>query len=1079
LTNPWAGMRWADGWPLEHRDGLPVAGPATGLVVQETDGRIVGANETACALLGMSWPQLLGVRSTDPRWAALDEHGVALDGAAHPSMVTARSGVAVADFVMGVVVPGPEGDTTTWISVSSHPLRANDDGSVLAVATTFTDATTTSRGRAATNRVISAYRTVAENASDVVIRTTPDSRLEWVSPSVTSVLGWSAHDLNGTPWLHLVHPDHRPQTEARSAGPDAGHATAFRGRMRCADDSYRWIDVQVRPVRDSRGEVVATVGGLRDVQEQVEVEHALARSEARYRLISENATDLVIQTAPDRRVTWVAPTVTATLGWEPDELVGMRVSDLLHPEDAAGIGAEVDDLYRPGATARSGFLVRMRGKDGSYLWMDGRATPSMDADSRVVAVVAALRDVDDLVRTRQQAQTDRVHLQATLDSLLDPHVLLLSVRDGSGRVIDFEYTYANDAACADLAVPRAELMGARLLDVMSGHSAAALVEMCAHVVETGEPLSLDDFPHVRRAAPGERYYDIRAVRVDDSLSYTWREVTARQAAAQRLADSERAFRLLADNTMDLVFAVTVEGLLQWMSPSVSTVLGFRPEDLVGEDSSVLMRPEDAELAMRMAHEVALGHTPTYRVRFRTSSGPDKWMEVSPRALRDERGTYIGRVVAVRDVDEQVRASLALEQEIDFDALTGLAKRPLALVRVQEILDTRTSRGCALLCVGVNGMTAINQAYTFAAGDDVLREVARRLVAARGAHDRVARTTGDAFAVLLRDIDTPDDAAAAAEWLLAAVRGPVDIDGHSVEVTACAGIAMAGYRHGGEDEDAESLLRDATAAMHQAHAKGPHRWEFLDGNIAAASRRSLDVQAQLREALTGDGIRPWFMPITDLATGQLRGYEALVRWVGADGSVTTPDQFLDVAERTDLILRIDRTVLAQSVDVLAKLPAPVHLAVNVSAATLASGYLERAVRDELLRSGADPGRLHLEVTETALFHMTDDVDRSMRALTDLGITWWVDDFGTGYSSISHLRDLRIDGLKLDRSFTSSIASGDDHSIRIAQGLVGLAAGLGLITVAEGVETTAQAEILAAQGWQLGQGWLYGKPSPLDP
>ena len=367
------------------------------------------------------------------------------------------------------------------------------------------------------------------------------------------------------------------------------------------------------------------------------------------------------------------------------------------------------------------------------------------------------------------------------------------------------------------------------------------------------------------------------------------------------------------------------------------------------------------------------------------------------------------------------------------------------------------------------MTAVNQAYTYAAGDTVLRTVADRLVAAAGAPDRVARIAGDEFAVLMRHIETATDAAHAAGVLLEAVRGPVEIAGTSIDVTACAGIVMS------DGQGAEDLLRDATAAMRQAAAAGTDRWEFLDGNVGESTRAVLKVRSALRAALDAGEIQPWLMPIADLVDGRVQGFEALVRWARPDGTVVGPDQFMHVAERTGLVLDVDRVILSQVLDLMGELPDEQHVAVNVSAATLSSGTLDEWVRAELLRTGVDPGRLHLEVTETSLFHVTQSIQETMRTLADLGVSWWVDDFGTGFSSISHLRDLPVTGLKLDQSFTSGITADDSHATRLAQGLVGLADGLGLQTIAEGIETVVQAEILAHQGWQMGQGWLFGRPA----
>jgi len=425
----------------------------------------------------------------------------------------------------------------------------------------------------------------------------------------------------------------------------------------------------------------------------------------------------------------------------------------------------------------------------------------------------------------------------------------------------------------------------------------------------------------------------------------------------------------------------------------------------------------------------------------------------------------------RDAEALVESRAALQHEVEFDSLTGLAKQRLTLERIQEILDTRDTPGWALLCVGVDGMTAINQAFTYAAGDEVLRAVAQRLVSAAGAHDRVGRIAGDEFVVILRDLITTTDAAEASQRLINAVHGPVDYEGARFDITACVGIAMA------DTHEAEPLLRDATAAMRAASRKGPGTWSFLDENVAAISRLALDVQTRLRDGLATGQVVAWYMPLISLEDNSLHGYEALARWILPDGTVMPPDTFLSIAERSNLILEIDRTVLRHAFDTLARLDAGMHVAVNVSAAMLKSGAIEGLVLGEARRTGVDIKHLHLEVTETALFNVTQEIRDAMQRLADTGVTWWVDDFGTGYSSISHLRDLPIQGVKLDQSFTSSLGTTDSHTARLTRGLVGLAEGLSLRTIAEGVETAEQAALLRGQGWELAQGWYFGKPAPL--
>ncbi len=233
-----------------------------------------------------------------------------------------------------------------------------------------------------------------------------------------------------------------------------------------------------------------------------------------------------------------------------------------------------------------------------------------------------------------------------------------------------------------------------------------------------------------------------------------------------------------------------------------------------------------------------------------------------------------------------------------------------------------------------------------------------------------------------------------------------------------------------------------------------------------------MRTGIREALRAEQFLPWFQPVVSMQDGSIRAYEALARWE-RDGRVVPPVEFIPVAESTDLIVALDRFILRRG---LQWVPGGVHLGVNVSAATLSSPDLADVVHAEVTTAGFDPQRLNLEVTETALLRPTRVVKDNMRQVAELGVRWWVYDFGTGYSSIAHLRDLPIHGLKLDRSFSAGLPD-DATCRRLALGLVGLARGLGLGTIAEGVETAEQAAVLAEQGWELGQGWLYGRPAPL--
>lgn len=394
------------------------------------------------------------------------------------------------------------------------------------------------------------------------------------------------------------------------------------------------------------------------------------------------------------------------------------------------------------------------------------------------------------------------------------------------------------------------------------------------------------------------------------------------------------------------------------------------------------------------------------------------------------------------------------------------------IMLRELAERAPGHQVGVLCVGVDSLKSVNEALTHAAGDQVMVAIADRLATVEGNPSQLARGSGDEFWVLVPDMVSGADAGAIAEQLRLAAHGPVMIGARSFEPTVSVGIAS-----GGPDAHADELLRDAALAMRRAKDNGRDRIEFSQAKFAQEAQHRVDVEDGIRIGLRSGQFVPWYQPVVNLADGEVVGYEALVRWVRPCGSVVSPADFLPVAERTSLMSDLDRAVLQQSVALLKKLPAPAHVAVNVSANTLAREDYAHWVREALSHIGADPTRLHVEVTETALLSVTNRVDAMMRDLADFGIGWYVDDFGTGYSSIAHLRELPISGLKLDLSFAAGIGSGDRPSEHIAAALAGLAVALDLDTVAEGVETPEVSAILNAQGWKHAQGWLFGHPAPL--
>lgn len=552
-----------------------------------------------------------------------------------------------------------------------------------------------------------------------------------------------------------------------------------------------------------------------------------------------------------------------------------------------------------------------------------------------------------------------------------------------------------------------------------------------------------------------------------------RDISAHRRVEESLVEAEQLYRMIAENSLDVVYRADVDSTITWVSPSVTEVLGWTAEEFVGQKVSELVHAADLEAARSKQQQVVAEglEKGEFELRFATKDGDWRWMRVRGKPMRDSAGELVGGIDVLRDIDREVEVREALQHEYDHDGLTGLANRSALVARIRQAVGAGATSMTAL-AVGLDDLKAVNEALTYTAGDRVLMVVGERLARAVGVRENVARVAGNEFAVLMGAPGDAGDAALLAGRLLDAVGGSMRLGVHDLDISVSIGIASSDGR------DPEALLADASLALHQAKQKGRGRWEFLDPATSDEARSRMVVRSRLRDALAGGEIRAWFQPVVALPGGAVTGYEALVRWEHPTGKLEEPATFLPTAERTELVVPLDRAVLRDAVALLARLGDERYVAVNVSAQSLSSPDLVDHVLKVLADAGVDPERLHLEITETSLVHVTDEVQAAMRVLAARGIRWYVDDFGTGYSSITHLRDLPVAGLKLDRSFTSGVGAGDVTSERIAQALAGLAHGLELDTVAEGVETRSEADILTAHGWRHAQGYLFGRAMPGD-
>ena len=443
-----------------------------------------------------------------------------------------------------------------------------------------------------------------------------------------------------------------------------------------------------------------------------------------------------------------------------------------------------------------------------------------------------------------------------------------------------------------------------------------------------------------------------------------------------------------------------------------------------------------------------------------------------------------RAYALTMVDKQTETLRQRTEDLAHvavhDTLTGLPNRVLLADRLGQALRrcTRTGSSVAVLFIDLDRFKFVNDSRGHAVGDELLVAVAERLRGVVRGHDTVARFGGDEFVVVCEDDDAAVQASVIAEHVAEVLREPVLTDGQEVFLGASIGIAVA---DSGADSP-ESLLRDADAAMYRAKERGRDRCEFFDAVMRTEAVARLETQSALHRAVERDELRLHYQPVVDLASGEVRGVEALVRWARPHHGLVGPGAFIPLAEETGLIVPIGKWVLEEAARQVAlwqeaRPGQRLTVNVNLSAAQLRQPDLVDNLAAVIDTYGIDPGALCLELTESTFMEEAEGHGAALAALKALGVNLAMDDFGTGYSSLTYLKRFPVNVLKIDQAFVGGLGR-DASDTAIVRSVIDLAHALGLTVVAEGVETADQAAHLCRLGCDLAQGYYFARPLPPD-
>lgn len=796
--------------------------------------------------------------------------------------------------------------------------------------------------------------------------------------------------------------------------------------------------------------------------------HARAReSEARFRSLIQNASDIVMVVDGEGAVRYISPAVERVLGYKPEEVIGNDAFEVVHPEDEARVRRSVAGAAYGSVPTMD---LRLRHADGTWRHVESIST-NLISDPAVRGVVINSRDITERKRW-ENALREAENRYRTLVENIPAIAYIQEPSETSTTVyispqVEKILGYAPEECTSD---------PDHWVKTLHPEDKARVLAEDARTNETGEPFR-EEYRQIAKDGSAVWLRDEAVmVRDEEGRSLYWQgvqiDITKRKESEAALRESEGRFRSLIRNASDVITVLDKDGVILYESPAIERVLGYRTEDLLGKSVFDFVHPGDRKRVRKEALTMLEGVKPSrpLQYRFRHKDGSWRFLESVASNLLEDPGVR-GAVVNTRDITDRKNLEERLEYLAFHDPLTGLANRSLMVDRLRQALARLDRRGgtVAVAFLDLDNFKVINDSLGHDAGDRLLTAVAGKLKECVRPEDTVARLGGDEFVLLLEGTEDLGAAHRAARRLNERLAEPFYLGGREFFVNGSIGLAVTRET----SEDPEELLRRADLALYKAKQNGKARYEVFDSGMSVDAVRRLETEQGLRRALERGEFVPRYQPKVVPETGEVAAMEILLRWEHPESGLLDPDDFLAVAEQTGLIGPIDDWVLGEACRQgsewqRARAGQPsVKVNVNVSAKQFARDDLIERVSDVLRRSGMRAENLCLEVKEDVLMAGPEASIAKLTALRDLGVGIALDDFGVAYSSLAQLRRLPLDSLQLNRSFVAGLGKEFPDDAVVAA-MIDLSHALGWKVVGQGVERPRQAARLAELGCDLLQG-----------
>lgn len=900
-----------------------------------------------------------------------------------------------------------------------------------------------------------------------------------------SLIGASLQDLVAAKDWDEVAADHQ-----RLLAGDEKHVERGEVLFERADGSAFLASVSAGIVRDRHDRVAFTIDQvvaltpeqgavINSVTEPLAGEPALRRRETRFAAPLETSRDaiVVIRTSDGIALDFNAA-FTGLTGHQRDSGIGRPSSELLRVADGNDLGSFFEMLEAEHQVVDLETVV---------ITADGRARETSlsgrheELEGERCAVVV-LRDISARRRTEAALRESEDKFARVFHR--SPDAMLIT-RLADDLIID-----VNDNFVALLQRPRAGLVGHGAHQLESQLPLADIRQHWAALSDDQDERGEDNGGYASAevtlngpsgpipALISTTVVDIQGDPCAITLIKDMREL---RQAQELVAESEARFRGAFESAPIGMMLVAADGRITQVNRTLCELLDREADSLIDVGAKNLLAAEDRKTFDTHLKALVDGAADeaSDEAHYLTGTGAEITTNRHMVVQRNTGGTPLHLIIQIADITEMKQSQERMERLAFCDTLTDLANRRLFADRLEQAVRQaiRHGRPAALLYLDLDNFKRVNDTLGHEAGDELLKTVAERLRQCVRDEDTVARPGGDEFTILLQEVQDSRAAGKVARKILRQLQEPIVLGSHEVRVTTSIGITLTPE----DGTDPATLTKNADLAMYRAKERGRDNYQFFAEEMNTRAMERLLLENDLRGSLASGGFELYYQPKVRIIGGEIVGLEALLRWKHPDRGLLRPEQFMQIAEESGLIVEIGQWVLQHACQDAARIREasglPLHIAVNLSARQFSDPHLPKTVRAALLSADLDPSCLELEITETMLMGDLDDAIHTLEALRELGVSLAIDDFGTGYSSLSHLKRLPIDLIKVDRSFVSDIpANADDMAITAA--VIAMAHQLNLAVVAEGVETRAQAAFLEEQGCEFGQGYLYGRPCGID-